>query len=151
MATIYKRPKQNNWSVEWTDSEGKRVQRSTGTPNRRLAKYIAKDIMSNHDAPWDQLTIDDVQGMYQHEPVINDWHIGYIQFSGTQLEWHNTAGKQWNLEADLVNGQLLTGPDCPYYGQYGDMFQVVLQRDPMGDLTKEVRGFEFGSLYELQP
>ena len=51
MATIYKRPKQNNWSVEWTDSEGKRVQRSTGTPNRRLAKYIAKDIMSNHDAP----------------------------------------------------------------------------------------------------
>ena len=53
--------------------------------------------------------------------------------------------------ADLVNGHLLTGPDCPYYGQYwGDRFQVVLQRDPMGDLTKEVRGFEFGSLYELQ-
>jgi hypothetical protein len=58
----------------------------------------------------------------------------------------------WNLFDDLLEGQLLTGPDCPYFGQpLGNAFQVVLERDAMGDLTTQVRGFAFGGgLYERQ-
>lgn len=104
------------------------------------------------DAPWAQLTIDDLLGTYRHEPVQNPWHIGDIRFVGTQLEWRNTAPVSWNLFDDLPHGILATGPDCPYYGQpSGDRFNIVLERDALGDLTTDVRGFAFqGGLYERQ-
>jgi hypothetical protein len=49
-------------------------------------------------------------------------------------------------------GELPTGPDCPYYGSHlGQQFQIVLERDAIGDLTSQVRGFAFvGEVYELQ-
>lgn len=103
-------------------------------------------------APWAQLTIDDLLGTYHHDPVQNPWHIGDIRFVGTQLKWRNTAPVSWNLYDSLLDGTLLTGPDCPYYGQpLGNEFQIVLERDALGDLTTEVRGFAFGGgLYERQ-
>ena len=106
------------------------------------------------DGPWDQLTIDDVLGSYHRLPVENPWHIGDIHFSGPQLEWLNTAPVSWNLQDDLINGALLTGPDCPYYNLWnGKSFNIVLEReDVFGDLTTELRGFRFlGELYTYQP
>jgi hypothetical protein len=104
------------------------------------------------DAPWHELTIADLLGTYHHAPVQNPWHIGDIRFAGTQLEWRNTAPVRWNLYDDLPNGILATGPDCPYYGDpNGRQFHIVLERDALGDLTSEVRGFAFnGGLYERQ-
>jgi hypothetical protein len=103
-------------------------------------------------APWDQISVADLLGTYRREPVQNPWHIGDIRFAGPQLEWRNTAPVSWDLEEDLLNGRLLTGPDSPYFGSYfGTKFDVVLARDALGDLTSEVRGFTFvGELYELQ-
>jgi hypothetical protein len=103
-------------------------------------------------APWDQLTMADVLGSYRREPVLNPWHVGDIQFAGPQLQWLNTAPFSWDLQDDLLNGRLLTGPDCPYYGStFGTRFDIVLARDALGDLTDEVEGFSFvGELYERQ-
>jgi len=103
-------------------------------------------------APWAALTVNDLLGTYHHVPVQNPWHIGDIRFVGTQLKWRNTAPVSWNLFDDLLEGQLLTGPDCPYFGQpLGNAFWIVLERDSMGDLTPVVRGFAFGGgLYERQ-
>jgi len=107
---------------------------------------------STAGAPWDQLTLTDLLGTYRREPVLNPWHIGDIQLAGAQLQWLNTAPFSWNLENDIPNGRLLTGPDCPYYGSYaGSKFDIVLARDALGDLTTEVEGFSFlGELYQLQ-
>jgi len=103
-------------------------------------------------APWDQLTIADLLGTYQREPVENPWHIGDIRFAGPQLEWRNTAPVRWNLQDDLAHGALLTGPDCPYWSlASGKKFNVVLERDALGDLTTTIRGFSFlGELYQRQ-
>jgi hypothetical protein len=106
------------------------------------------------DAPWDQLTVDDLLGTYHRLPIENPWHIGDIRFDGPQLEWLNTAPVSWNLYDDLLNGALLTGPDCPYFNYWGGKrFNVVLEReDEFGDPTTEIRGFEFlGELYTYQP
>lgn len=56
----------------------------------------------------------------------------------------------WNLQDDLASGDLLTGPDCPYYPSWGGRkFDVVLARDALGDLLNEIVGFAFnGELYE---
>jgi len=109
---------------------------------------------STIDAPWDQLIIDDVIGTYKREPVENDWHIGEIRFIESQLKWVNTANVQWNLQDDLENGKLLTDSDCPYYGQYWNAgsFQIVLERNNMGDLTANanIYGFKFlGEIYKF--
>lgn len=105
------------------------------------------------DAPWGELTIDDVLGEYRREPVENPWHIGDIRIDSTQLEWLNTAPVSWDLFDDLGNGRLLTGADCPYIDfPKGDRFAIVLARDEIGDITTEITGFEFlGELYERQP
>jgi hypothetical protein len=106
------------------------------------------------NAPWNQLTIDDVLGTYHRLPIDNPWHEGDIQFYGGQLEWLNMALVSWDLEDDLINGALRTGPDCPYYpGWNGKRFNIVLEReDVYGDLTTELRGFAFlGELYTRQP
>jgi hypothetical protein len=105
------------------------------------------------DAPWDQLTIPDVVGTYHRLPIENPWHIGTIsQISGNQLRWTNTAPFSWNLTADLSNGALLTGPDCPYYAPpNGTEFSIALERDANGDLVPVVDGFRFnGELYVKQ-
>ncbi len=103
-------------------------------------------------APWAQLTIDDVLGTYHRDPVQNAWHIGDILFTGPQLRWRNSAPVSWNLYPDILHGVLATGPDCPYYGNLsGQKFNIVLERDALGDLTPQVRGFAFsGELYRQQ-
>ena len=106
---------------------------------------------STSGANWGQFTIDDVLGTYRREPVENAWHVGNIRIL-PQLSWRNTAAVSWNLQDDLANGKLLTGPDCPYYGSFnGKKFQIVLTRDLNGDLTAQIVGFAFnGELYEKQ-
>jgi hypothetical protein len=103
-------------------------------------------------APWNQLIVTDLLGTYRHEPVQNPWHIGDIRFAGPQLQWRNTAPVSWNLYEDILHGVLTTGPDCPYYTDpAGRQFHIVLERDALGDLTTEVRGFAFlGGLYQRQ-
>lgn len=104
-------------------------------------------------ATYSQLTVADLLGTYQREPIENPWHVGDIRFvAGGQLVWRNTAAVQWNLYPSLATGALLTGPDCPYYTlPLGQQFRVVLKRDACGDLTTEVDGFGFnGELYRRQ-
>lgn len=100
-------------------------------------------------APWHLFGVPDLLGVYQHTPVQNNWHTGMIQF-GPQLEWQNQAGVDWNLGDDIAHGQLTTGPDCPYFGEGwpGSKFDLVLERDALGDFTGELLGFSFfGALY----
>ncbi len=101
-------------------------------------------------APWSQFDVGDLIGDYQRNPVQNLWHLGSIQL-GPQLEWRNAAGVEWSLQDDLQGGRLLTGPDCPYFttGWLGTKFDVVLERDALGDLLPVLEGFSFnGDLYE---
>jgi hypothetical protein len=101
------------------------------------------------DAPWHLFDVSDVTGVYEHAPIQNEWHVGTIQF-GPQLEWQNSAGVDWNLVDDIANGRLATGPDCPYFGTGwgGTKFDLVLERDDLGDFTGGYRGFSFlGALY----
>ncbi|MFT5049387.1 MAG: hypothetical protein ACI8QZ_000780 [Chlamydiales bacterium] len=124
----------------------KRLQ--TATPPLHVALRYA-----TADAPWGDLVLADVLGTFRREPVQNPWHIGNItQVSGNQLLWTNNAGVSWQLQADLLDGKLLTGPDCPYYDPpNGTKFDIALERDSIGDLTDQVRGFIFnGELYALQ-
>lgn len=96
-------------------------------------------------APWEALVLDDVLGSYRREPVENPWHLGTIHRGpGGEIRWSNTAGVSWRLVPDLINGVLLTGPDCPYYDPpNGTMFDIVLVRDDRGDLTAEIEGYAF--------
>ena len=102
-------------------------------------------------APWDQLSLGQLMGTYQRNPVQNGWHIGDVEF-GPQLQWSNNANREWNLFEDIGNGALLTGPDCPYFNSpNGKQFSIVLDRDINGDFTSTVMGFAFnGELYEQQ-
>ncbi len=104
------------------------------------------------DAPWENVQLTDVMGAFRREPVLNNWHIGTIEPAGSGLRWVNNAGVSWLLTPDLLNGELLTGPDCPYYNNpSGKKFNIVLKRDAFGDFTDEVIGFSFsGEFYELQ-
>lgn len=94
-------------------------------------------------------TLADLAGIYVREPTLNKWHLGSILIS-PQLEWLNTANVRWRLYDDLKNGQLLTGPDCPYHGTWGgDRFHIVWERDDLGDEIDQIRGFSFvGELYQ---
>ncbi|MFT7485392.1 MAG: hypothetical protein ACI9F9_001242 [Candidatus Paceibacteria bacterium] len=108
---------------------------------------------STEDAPWDQLTYADVTGTYHRIPVENNWHVGTIsQISGNVMKWKNNANVQWSLDAQLLEGRLYTGPDCPYYNPPdGTKFDIALKRNAIGDLTSEVIGFYFsGELYTKQ-
>lgn len=119
---------------------------STATPPLHAALRYA-----TAGAPWDQITLVQLLGTYRREPVQNPWHVGDIRI-GPGLEWRNTAGVRWDLSDDVAHGRLPTGPDCPYYGLWnGRTFDIVLERDAMGDLTSVVRGFAFtGELYLRQ-
>ncbi len=101
------------------------------------------------DAPWDQLTPADVMGTYRRLPFLNGWHIGDVRSVGGNYEWLNTAGVSWSLADDIANGVLHTGPDCPYFDlPSGKRFQLVLERDAIGDLTTDLAGFAFlGEMY----
>ena len=93
-------------------------------------------------------------GTFHRVPIDNPWHEGEIQFDGPQLEWLNTAPVSWDLEDDLINGALRTGPDCPYFPWWnGKQFNIMLERENVfGDLTTDIRGFAFlGELYTYQP
>jgi len=106
------------------------------------------------DAPWDQISIADVLDTYERLPILNAWHVGTIyQLAGDSLLWTNTAGVSWTLQADLANGELLTGPDCPYFGvPGGQRFVIQLAKDAIGDWLPQVAGFAFlGELYTKQP
>ncbi|MEM8713728.1 MAG: hypothetical protein AAGG01_22530 [Planctomycetota bacterium] len=143
----------NNWP---TDFEGrfeadyfhealtKRLQSATPALHAGLRYATA-------DAPYDQLDIANVLGTYWRLPVQNAWHMGDVGQRGL-LRWQNTAGVSWNLQEDLANGALLTGPDCPYFNSPGGKrFQIIFHRDQNGDFTTELRGFSFnGELYSRQ-
>jgi hypothetical protein len=102
---------------------------------------------------WDQISLDDLYGIYQVDQTNNTWNTGAIRLSETRVVWANAAGIYWNLEADLANGRLLIGPDCPYYDpNVNNNFRLALEReDQLGDLTGVVNGFSFlGGLYTKQ-
>lgn len=97
---------------------------------------------------FDELTIEDILGEYQREPVENAWHTGRLWLDGVQLKWSNDAGSDCNLTDDLANGRLLTNPGCPYYdnnnGGKTEYFFFVPERDENGDLKNnfsQFRGF----------
>lgn len=106
------------------------------------------------DAPWDRITLGDVLGAYERYPIENDWHVGTISLiGGTVLRWTNTAGVSWSLQADLLEGALLTGPDCPYFGvPNAEEFSLQLEKDEIGDLLPSVDAFAFlGEKYTKVP
>ncbi len=88
------------------------------------------------------ITVSAVQGAYQRDPVENDWHRGRIlQGPGESLRWTNAAGVSWGLEPDLVNRQLHTNQESPYYASGDRVFAL----DTQGD---RVIGFRFqGEMY----
>lgn len=144
----------NNWPADFVgryeadyyhEALYKRLQQAT--PALRVALRYA-----TAGAAWSQVTLNDVLGAYRREPVQNAWHIGDVVFVGPQLKWRNTAPVSWNLQPDLLQGVLNTGPDCPYYNNpNGRRFNIVLERDAIGDLTTQVRGFAFvGEFYDRQ-
>lgn len=119
------------------------------TPPLHVALRYAID-----DAPFDQIGIGDVLGTYERHPILNAWHVGTIyQLAGNALLWTNQAGVSWTLQADLPSGALLTDTDCPYYGvPNGQQFNVLLEKDAIGDWLPAVDGFVFlGETYEKQP
>jgi hypothetical protein len=58
-------------------------------------------------------------GHFQRLPVQNGWHPGTIEQTDSGLRWINAAGRSWALTPDYATGNLLTGPDCPYYNSPG--------------------------------
>ena len=113
-----------------------------------LPPLVAALRYATADFPWDTLELTELVDVYERLPIQNPWHIGSIQF-GPQLEWQNQAGVDWNLTPALDAGELLTGPDCPYFGDSwsSDRFDLRPQRDELGDLTGLIEGFLFN--YEL--
>jgi hypothetical protein len=104
-------------------------------------------------APWDEIELADVIGVYARLPVENEWHVGDITLDGAPLRWRNTADVSWNLDPDLANGALRIGPDCPYYDeQVSNDFRLALEREhELGDLVPFVHGFAFnGEIYTRQ-
>ena len=95
------------------------------------------------------VTLSDLAGLYIRDPAENTWHLGSILIS-PQLEWLNFANVRWSLQDDLENGNLLTGPDCPYFGTWGGKrFIVVWERDELGDELDNIVGFNFsGEFYK---
>ena len=95
------------------------------------------------------VSLSEMAGIYIREPVENEWHLGSIRLS-PELEWLNSANVRWSLHDNLENGNLLTGPDCPYYGTWGGgRFIVVWERDELGDELDRIDGFNFsGEFYE---
>lgn len=46
MATVYKKPNSSRWYAQFTNAEGNRISRSTGTTKKREAEKIAEDLES---------------------------------------------------------------------------------------------------------
>lgn len=64
--------------------------------------------------------IREVVGLYKRDPksggVLNPWHTGVIERSGSDLQWSNSAGRNWHLTPHPEQERLSTGTDNPYYG-----------------------------------
>jgi len=102
----------------------------------------------------ERLNVADIVGEYEHfnEMPINDWHRGNISMEKDQagrdvLRWTNAAGVSWQLNPDLPNGVLNTGPDNPYIDHRAyRVFSLVLSRDGNGEYLPQVRSFKFGNM-----
>jgi len=93
---------------------------------------------------FEQLTLDDVVGRYERDPVLNDWHGGNITQVGDGLQWENDADVSWPLTPELPDGKLLTDEQCPYFGSdQADAFIIVLLQNPDGAFVPEVAAFQF--------
>ena len=62
---------------------------------------ISIAILPAHADVWDDLSVDDLHGIYQLDTASNTWHTGAIRPSETRLVWANAGGVYWNLEPDL--------------------------------------------------
>ena len=51
-------------------------------------------------------------GLYNREPIENEWHEVEISLVFGSLKWHNKAGVTWSLE--IINKELWAKYDCPY-------------------------------------
>lgn len=94
-----------------------------------------------------QITMAMVSGAYRHNPVQNNWHMGFIVPDGAGLRWTNKAGASWHLIPDLVNQRLQTGPDNPYFAQGLREFKLMVSNG-------QIVGFEFAGgtyLRESEP
>ncbi len=99
-----------------------------------------------------KIKLPDLLGTYRHEPKQNDWHEGEIrQDADGNLTWTNQAGRTWKLTNRISQGQLATGPDCPYYNTNNPdqaAFKIVLQRDANGRHLPQAIGISFaGGFY----
>ncbi|MCP4894584.1 MAG: hypothetical protein GY911_12330, partial [Actinomycetales bacterium] len=96
----------------------------------------------------DDLSIEDLFGIYQRAWSSTNAHTGVVQPWETRVVWTDAAGTNWNLQPDLENLRLLVGPDCPYYVEGGDVgFEFTITEGPDGPT---VTSFEFRNRdYEL--
>ncbi|MCU0661499.1 MAG: calcium-binding EGF-like domain-containing protein [Myxococcota bacterium] len=99
---------------------------------------------------FEKLTLDDLVGRYESNPVQNEWQAGDITKSGEALLWTNDAKVSWPLTPKLEDGKLLTDEQCPYFtSENGDAFLILLEQAPSGAYHSEVAGFMFlGATYD---
>jgi hypothetical protein len=120
----------------------KRLQRS----ERRLVETLK---VSSTDLS-QSITAAQLAGRYERTPIENDWHRGTLsvlpQTEEPKLEWQNAAGVRWPLTLELKHGQLLCGPESPYFASpQGKSFQIKVAKGR--SKTIEVIGFHFNGEY----
>ena len=107
----------------------------------RIAILISLSLMGTAFAAEDDLSIDDLLGIYQRESPTTNTHTGIVQRWEARVVWTDADGTNWNLQPDLANQRLLVGPDCPYYVEGDEVgFNFTLDDGPDGT---SVVGFEF--------
>lgn len=83
--------------------------------NKRLlgaSPSLAEGLTAAEYADMGATALSAIEGSYQREPVLNDWHVVSVTVDGTDATWANQAGVSWSLVVD--GGALYSGPDCPY-------------------------------------
>lgn len=104
---------------------------------------LATTVGSAPAAGGNDLSVDDVVGIYQQQSPTNNWHTGVVQRAEARVVWTNANGANWNLQPDLANDRLLVGPDCPYYQPGGEIgFEFTTGVGPDGPT---VLGFDFNN------
>jgi M6 family metalloprotease-like protein len=88
--------------------------------------------------------VDEYIGFYSYLVVGNDWHHGWIEFAGSQLQWRNVAGSDWNLIPSTEPDVLVTDSTCPY----GAGLELRFTRVD-GDLSYFT--FNAGTFYRYSP
>jgi M6 family metalloprotease-like protein len=66
-------------------------------------------------------------GNYKSLPVQNNWHIGWIENTGSQLQWRNSAGVKWKLFPGAEKDLFITDATCPYGS--GLKFQFIRENE----------------------